>query len=388
MTDDYPTPDEKKEKSDRFRRILSQPEEGGLPPFEEFDLPEPADGETLIFDIEEPDPRRVMGTDTMPLEEAPPSQPAPIEDVQAAQEESDTQPMRVRRPPAPAAQGSASGYRPTASGNTPPPPPALDANGMPLPRRVDEIDVDATRVSVVAYTRAAQPAPTRQAPPASSTPAPPPERVPGAYLPTSARAPLPLPAGGQGSQPPGSKAAAASQDAFDWRRAIGCGLRLAISGLFVLVVMAVCSGTFLIYQYYSIARDLPNVAELRQKASTFETTRILDRNGDLLYEILDPSAGRRTYVALDKISPYLVAATIATEDKEYYSHPGLRRLRHRPRLHPELHQRRDGLGGFHHYTATGAQPALHARGAGKAHLRPQDPRGGAGGGDHAHLLQG
>ena len=56
MTDDQPTPDEKKEKSDRFRRILSQPEEGGLPPFEEFDLPEPADGETLIFDIEEPDP--------------------------------------------------------------------------------------------------------------------------------------------------------------------------------------------------------------------------------------------------------------------------------------------------------------------------------------------
>ena len=64
------------------------------------------------------------------------------------------------------------------------------------------------------------------------------------------------------------------------------------------------------------------MAELRQKASTFETTRILDRNGDLLYEILDPSAGRRTYVALDKISPYLVAATIATEDKEYYNHPG------------------------------------------------------------------
>ena len=52
-----------------------------MPPFEEFDLPEPADGETLIFDIEEPDPRRVMGADTMPLEDAPPSQPAPIEDV-------------------------------------------------------------------------------------------------------------------------------------------------------------------------------------------------------------------------------------------------------------------------------------------------------------------
>ncbi len=38
--------------------------------------------------------------------------------------------------------------------------------------------------------------------------------------------------------------------------------------------------------------------------------------------ILDPNAGRRTYVPLDKISPYVVAATIATEDKDFYIHPG------------------------------------------------------------------
>ena len=48
----------------------------------------------------------------------------------------------------------------------------------------------------------------------------------------------------------------------------------------------------------------------------------MDRNGNLLYEILDPNAGRRTYIPLDKISPNLVAATIATEDKEFYNHPG------------------------------------------------------------------
>ena len=60
----------------------------------------------------------------------------------------------------------------------------------------------------------------------------------------------------------------------------------------------------------------------KTRASQFETTRILDRNGNLLYEILDPSAGRRTYVTLDKISPVLVAATIATEDKDFYNHPG------------------------------------------------------------------
>jgi penicillin-binding protein 1C len=37
---------------------------------------------------------------------------------------------------------------------------------------------------------------------------------------------------------------------------------------------------------------------------------------------MDPNAGRRTYVSLDHIAPALVAATIATEDKDFYSHPG------------------------------------------------------------------
>jgi membrane peptidoglycan carboxypeptidase len=37
---------------------------------------------------------------------------------------------------------------------------------------------------------------------------------------------------------------------------------------------------------------------------------------------MDPSAGRRSYVSLEEISPYLVAATLATEDKDFYTHPG------------------------------------------------------------------
>jgi penicillin-binding protein 1C len=64
------------------------------------------------------------------------------------------------------------------------------------------------------------------------------------------------------------------------------------------------------------------VEDLQNRASQFETTRILDRNGNPLYDILDPNAGRRTYVTLDRISPVLLAATIATEDKDFYNHPG------------------------------------------------------------------
>ena len=81
-------------------------------------------------------------------------------------------------------------------------------------------------------------------------------------------------------------------------------------------------GSFLLFQYYSIARTLPSVDDLRQKASQFETTHIYDRNRNLIYEIVDPNAGRRTYVKLNDISPFVLAATIATEDKNFYTNPG------------------------------------------------------------------
>lgn len=102
----------------------------------------------------------------------------------------------------------------------------------------------------------------------------------------------------------------------------GClGRTLLITLIALLLVGAGLAG-FAIYKYFQIASTLPDVQELRNKASQFETTRILDRNGNLLYEIVDPNAGKRTYVPVDKISSNLIAATIATEDKEYYNHPG------------------------------------------------------------------
>lgn len=108
----------------------------------------------------------------------------------------------------------------------------------------------------------------------------------------------------------------------NWRQGMGCLLRMGLLSLLGLVLLVILGGSFMLYEYYKIAATLPSVEDLRLRASTFETTRIYDRNGNLLYEILDPNAGRRTYVTLDEISPYLVAATIATEDKSYYSHPG------------------------------------------------------------------
>ena len=169
----------------------------------------------------------------------------------------------------------------------------LDENNMPLPRRVNEVDMDGTRVSPVAYERASRPrgmTETRRVSPPS--------------------------------QP--RKAASTSFDwrSINWKKTGGCLGRAAVLALFGIVILAIVVGSVGIYTYYSIARTLPSVDDLKNRASQFETTRILDRNGNLLYEILDPTAGRRTYVTLDKIPPALVAATIATEDKDFYTHPG------------------------------------------------------------------
>ncbi len=108
-----------------------------------------------------------------------------------------------------------------------------------------------------------------------------------------------------------------------WRRSLGCALRAFLVLAFFLIVAGAGLAAFGVYKYYSIASTLPDVDDLKARAAHFETTRILDRNGDVLYEILDPNAGRRTYVTLAQISPYMVAATLATEDKNFYEHPGV-----------------------------------------------------------------
>ena len=109
-----------------------------------------------------------------------------------------------------------------------------------------------------------------------------------------------------------------------WRISIpqGCSSNIAVIGAFAAVILLLVGVVSAVIAYFTIAVTLPSVDDLRSRSAQFETTRILDRNGNTLYEILDPTAGRRTYVQLGQISPALVAATIATEDKDFYSHPG------------------------------------------------------------------
>lgn len=68
--------------------------------------------------------------------------------------------------------------------------------------------------------------------------------------------------------------------------------------------------------------DLPAPGELVTRAA-HDATKIYDRRGRLLVEVLDPRAGRRTRVDLADVAPVLRQAVIAVEDAGFYSHPGV-----------------------------------------------------------------
>jgi 1A family penicillin-binding protein len=74
-----------------------------------------------------------------------------------------------------------------------------------------------------------------------------------------------------------------------------------------------------VYAYYALT--LPPPEELGARSS-FMSTKIYDRHGELLYEVFDASAGRRTIVPIEEIPDDLIHATVATEDKTFYRNPG------------------------------------------------------------------
>src|SRR5690242_11687017 len=74
--------------------------------------------------------------------------------------------------------------------------------------------------------------------------------------------------------------------------------------------------------YAWIAADLPDVGTL-PVPGPFQSSRILDRNGRILYDLVDPQMGQRTVLPLSEIPLALRQATISTEDANFYSHPGV-----------------------------------------------------------------
>lgn len=69
-----------------------------------------------------------------------------------------------------------------------------------------------------------------------------------------------------------------------------------------------------------ILKDIPNPSRLTKNPAPV-STKILDRNGELLYEVY--SDQNRTPIKIEEVPKYLIQATIAIEDKNYYRHHGI-----------------------------------------------------------------
>lgn len=106
------------------------------------------------------------------------------------------------------------------------------------------------------------------------------------------------------------------------RRRDGCVTRALLIGALVLLVGVTMGLAAIVVGYGTIASQLPPVSELRERASDFETAVIYDSQGNALFSFTDPEAGNRTPITLDEVSPYVISATIATEDARFYTNPG------------------------------------------------------------------
>jgi 1A family penicillin-binding protein len=87
----------------------------------------------------------------------------------------------------------------------------------------------------------------------------------------------------------------------------------------IAVVLSVVA-IFLVARWLTV--DLPSPDQLYERAAA-KSTRIYDRRGRLLYEILDPHGGVHTPVHLAEVPTACVGATVATEDASFYANPGV-----------------------------------------------------------------
>ncbi len=104
-------------------------------------------------------------------------------------------------------------------------------------------------------------------------------------------------------------------------------ITLSVLGVAVLsivfAVVAALGSVAAVYANY--ARELPPPEQIEiQTSQSFKTTKIYDRTGTkILFEVFDPRFGSRTVVPIERIPDSLKYATIAIEDQDFYTNPGI-----------------------------------------------------------------
>ncbi len=88
---------------------------------------------------------------------------------------------------------------------------------------------------------------------------------------------------------------------------------LSVFGIFLLIISLIWAIRF----KKNILDNLPDISHI-EKISLSQASVITDRNGEVLYRIFEEN---REYVPLDQISPNMINAIIAIEDKNFWSNP-------------------------------------------------------------------
>jgi penicillin-binding protein 1A len=96
------------------------------------------------------------------------------------------------------------------------------------------------------------------------------------------------------------------------KRSIIWRLRRVWFGLGLLLVAAVSGFGFVLSQV-----PLPDIDP------PIETTFLLDTSGGKLAELSPPGGENRVLISLDKIAPVMIDALLASEDRDFFSHPGV-----------------------------------------------------------------
>ncbi len=97
-------------------------------------------------------------------------------------------------------------------------------------------------------------------------------------------------------------------------------LIVALFGIGIVIVAGSGIAGYGVYRSYANNLVPPDEAIASQPSGG---AQIFDRNGNLLYEYVDDRSGLRSPVKLEDISPWMIAATISTEDASYWDNPGV-----------------------------------------------------------------
>jgi len=94
----------------------------------------------------------------------------------------------------------------------------------------------------------------------------------------------------------------------------------ALAALSIIAVAALGAVAFGVYRSYADGLNPPDEVIAAQPSGG---AQIFDRHGNLLYEYVDDRSGLRAPVKLEDMSPWIIAATISTEDDSFWTNPGV-----------------------------------------------------------------